>query len=460
MIGTWVTCIVMFFVLPLQLENRQLTLFGFLMLLMFIGSFAVGGILAGRYNRAKQPAGQVTVFRWRNADRILSIAAIIALVAFFLDSQGRDLLDLGGSYSLRDQAAQALLGGTESSSSLMFQIGFLFYPAGYVLIARQIAFKTRPNLLVVVLLGAGPIIAASLIMGGRFPLLYALVIGILAYRMRRQIARTRAVRARPAPVPKAPAGASPAGVSPMRAPRRSLRHTDRKAISPRMIAAGVIGTIVVLIYSARVFVARANVVGGIESHLAIASNSWGVNFNGRFSGPIFDIFGVGGAYILFVFSWYAVQGFVMSNVIFTDYHGPMLFGTYGIDLAGAIMRRLNGDYVAASFYELVRINTYGFLPSAFGTLFVDLKYFGLLASAGWGWMATKVYMRAKEGCDPRWMLASPFMVAGVFFSLLNTPLGFANGFSTHLWLIFAVLAVRPQRVVATGPLTLAANGAR
>lgn len=429
MIAVWTVCIAAFYALPLQLENRTLSLIGFLVLALFIGAFCAGTLLAGRSERGRASMGPLIV-SFRNADRVLIIACTTALAALAWDSLGRNLFDLGASFQQRDMAAGALMGGAASSSSLMFQIGFLTYPAAYILLAREIAFKPQPNFLFLGVFGLGPIMAASLVMGGRFPLLYALTTAVLAYRLRRF---TGVKRADPRPRPeKAASGAR------QRAPLAKIGFGTKVIVA----TAGCM----IFVYSAQVFLTRASFLGGVEQHLAYASTSWGVNFNGRFSEIFISGLGVEGAYLVFVFTWYTVQGFVMSNVIFTDYQGPMLFGTYGIDLASALMRRLNGDYVGDSFFELLRINTYGFLPSAFGTLFVDLKYIGILISGLWGWGAGIVFLRARNANDPRWLLVLPFVTMGIVFSLLNTPFGFANGFSTHLWLLatFLLIKVRPQ----------------
>jgi hypothetical protein len=149
--------------------------------------------------------------------------------------------------------------------------------------------------------------------------------------------------------------------------------------------------------------------------------------------------------MIFIFVWYLVQGLVMSNAIFTSYNGGMLLGGYGIDLAAALLRRVNGNFIADGYAVLLQMNTYGFLPSAFGSLYVDLKFFGLIPCLIWGWLAGKVYGQVKRGQDPRWLLIVPFVTVGIFFSLINTPIGFSNGFVTHLWLVAAFLTAKVVR---------------
>jgi hypothetical protein len=216
---------------------------------------------------------------------------------------------------------------------------------------------------------------------------------------------------------------------------------------------GVIGVMAGL-YFIQVFFARADVVGGVEAMLGVAATNWGVSFNGHMSNLFHDIFGADGSYLVFVFAWYAVQGLIMSNTIFTEYDGPMMMGAYGIDLVSALMRRINGEFVADGFAVLLDMNTYGFLPSAFGSLYVDFKFFGLLPCLIWGWLAGKVYGEIKRARDPRWLLAAPFMTLGVLFSLINTPVGFSNGFVTHGWMIVAFITSRVvlPRAVSSRPV--------
>jgi hypothetical protein len=115
------------------------------------------------------------------------------------------------------------------------------------------------------------------------------------------------------------------------------------------------------------------------------------------------------------------------------------------------MRRLNGEFLAGGYADLLHLNVYGFLPSAFGSLFVDLHFFGLIPCMIWGWLTGKVYGAVRQGQDPRWLLAVPFISVGIFFSLINTPIGFSNGLVTHLWLAAAFMTARVQTRVPDAP---------
>jgi hypothetical protein len=107
------------------------------------------------------------------------------------------------------------------------------------------------------------------------------------------------------------------------------------------------------------------------------------------------------------------------------------------------MRRVNGDWLASNFSHLLNLGTYGFLPSAFGCLFVDFKYFGILICFAWGWWCKSVYFKMNSG-NLRSMLLGPFMLNGIIFSLINTPFGFTNGFVTHLWLFIVYFMIKPK----------------
>ena len=424
MLAIWLGCIALFFILPFRLEGRDMSLYGFLILVLFIGTFCAGALLAAR-PQPQQPRPTNIRIDFKLTDRILMVAGIIAVLASLLDVQGRDLFNLTDAYQVRSDRAAALLAGSRSDSSLWFQIAFLTYPAGYIYIVREVAFRPHPSLWRLVAFGMVPVLLVSLAMGGRGPLLYALLMLIYGFALRKQLNVSK---------PKAVPARLPAG--------RKQRRPAFRLSTPARIGIGMLSVIMV-IYSVQVFSTRADVGGGLDAMFGVAELNWGVSFNGRFSDVFFNLFGPDGTYLIFIFAWYAVQGLVMSNTIFTDYDGSMLFGAYGIDLVGALMRRLNGEFIADGYAVLLDLNVYGFLPSAFGSLFVDLGFLGLIPCLIWGWLSGKVYGQVKLGRDPRWLFAVPFVTVGIYFSLVNTPIGFSNGLLTHLWLVAAFMTARP-----------------
>lgn len=416
MLLTWLACIAVFLVLPFRLEGRAVSLYGFLVLGLFIGAFCLAALAAARPQPQRpRPPGVAVDFRL--TDRILITAAVIAGLASIIDIQGSNVLNLAEAYQARSDRAGALLAGGESESTLWFQIAFLTYPAGYIYLIREIGFRPKPVLWRVAAFGLLPVVLTSLAMGGRAPLFYAFLMLVFGYLIRAQV------------FPMA------------RQAARQRRATRQRAfrLGPASKAGVALVGIVAAIYFVQVFFARADVVGGVEGMFGVAELSWGVSFNGYMSGLYYNLFGADGTYLIFIFAWYMVQGLIMSNAIFTDYDGPMMMGTYGVDLVSALMRRINGEFVADGFAVLLDMNTYGFLPSAFGSLFVDFKYFGLLPCLIWGWLAGKVYGEIKRGADPRWLMVGPFVTLGIYFSLINTPIGFSNGFVTHLWLVAAFI---------------------
>ena len=197
---------------------------------------------------------------------------------------------------------------------------------------------------------------------------------------------------------------------------------------------------------------RSEGSGGVEEMFGRVGLNWGVSFDGHFSGLFYSTFGVEGTYMIFVFAWYAIQGIVMSNSIFTSYDGPMLLGTYGVDLVSALMRRINGGFVADGFDRLLQMNVYGFVPSAFGSLYVDFHFFGLLPCLAWGWLTGLVYRKVKAGVDPRYLLLVPFVSIGIVWSLNNTPIGLSNGLVMHCWLLAAFFLTRTTTRPAAGTL--------
>lgn len=423
MVMTWLFCIAAFAILPFRLVNREVTLYGFVVLAAFIGAFCVGALLKSRPEK-QRPWHPAAAANFKNADRIMKIVASVAIAAFMYEIATGNFFDLADSFKVRSDRAQALLIGAESDSSLMFQIGFLCYPVSFVFLVREIAFKAKPDLRNLAVFGIAPVAMASIAMGGRAPLLYALILIAYAFAVKKQVTQPTA-RAR------------------TRAPRRRMNIS-------LMLALGIVA-LVGLNYFVKVFYVRAEVAGGVPAMFEIAASVWGISFDGFLSKFLFSILGEGNTYLLFIFAWYIVQGLVMSNVLFTSYDGPLHLGIYGIDLAAAVMRRVNGEFVAERFLSLLHLNTYGFLPSAFGSLYVDLGLFGLIICGLWGYWASMVYKNVKMGLDARWLLAVPFVNMGVLFSLINTPIGFSNGLMTHFWLV-VILICTPRAAAACSPL--------
>lgn len=431
MLMVWLICAAAFFILPFQLENRVMSLFGYLILFLFISTFCLGAMIAGR-PQPQRPRDPAVTVDFRLADRVLIAAAMVAIGASLLDTVGRNVFDLADAYEARSAAAGALMSGGQSESSIWFQLAFLTYPAGYVYLVREIAYRPRPVPWRIGVFGLLPVLMAALAMGGRSPLLYALIMIIYAFNLRKQL------------FPKAKPAARRAA-RPSQPPRRSFRLG-----APAKAAIAVVGA-AMFVYFMQVFLTRASISGGVDAMFGVAGQSWGVNFNGPGSNVFFDLLGPEGAYLVFVSSWYALQGFVMANTLFTSYDGPMLLGVYGVDIVSALVRRLNGEFVATGYAHLGAINVYGFLPSAFGALFVDFGYFGLLPCLIWGWLAGKVYALVKLARDPRWVLAVPFVTVGILFSSVGTPIGFSNGLVTHLWLVGALVVVKTRRAPVRAP---------
>lgn len=436
MVMVWAVCIAAFYLLPFQLENRYISLYGLMILALFLAAYCFGALsVAG--GMVQRPWSPQVVVDFRVTDRILIAAALVSLGAVFLDVQGRNLFNLVDSYAVRSERAGGLLNAAESGSTIWFQIAFITSPAAYIYLIREVAFRPRPIAWRIALFGLAPIVMNSLAAGGRNPLFYALLAAGFAYLMRKQIF----------------AAAAPGSRN--YRPRRRRRPIFKLNAISRVLLGVLIA--VMGVYFARVFFVRADVVGGVDAMFGIAGSSWGVNFNGPLSNLFFALLGPDLTYLVFVFAWYVVQGFVMSNTIFTSYEGPMMWSAYGIDLSSAIVRRTNSEFLADGFAHLLSLNTYGFLPSAFGSLYVDFKFLGLIPCLFWGWMSGVVYREVKLARDPRWLLVAPIFTIGILLSIINTPLGFSNGLVTHFWLVVAFLSARLVRPIPP-PAVMRARG--
>lgn len=414
MLRVWLICVAAFVILPFKMETRTLSVYGFCMLALFIATFCIAGWLTAP-PLEQRPRNLDVRPDFKLADRILKTAAMVALLAFAADLVGQGNYDLASAYAERSDRAEALLAGAASSSSAAFQFGFVTYPACYIYLVRHIGFEPRIRIHEVLLFGILPVLLGTFAMGGRAPLFYALLLVPFGLGLRRQYM-----------------GAAAAQLFQM--------PTGRGGLGLKILLG--IGLLLAAQYFVSVFFIRAESAGGVEGMFDVAHLSWGISFDGYLSAPIRWLLGEEYTYLLFIFVWYLVQGLVMSNVLFTEYEGLPTYGVYGVDLLAALMRRVNGDFVADRFGGLLQLNTYGFLPSAFGSLYVDFAFFGLLFCAFWGWLSALVYKRVKQGDDPRWLLLAPFVTLGVFFSLINTPIGFSNGFVTYGWLVVTFVLTR------------------
>lgn len=408
--AVWFAAIAALLTLPFVLVGRTVWWDGAIWQAGFLAAFALGAFWAAPIIRTA-PVVHLRLPDFQLTDKV--IAAVIAIVwlCLAIEMYNGDFLDLAVAYETRSDRAMAMVYGDRSSSSLWFQLAFVLYPIAYVGMAREIIFRPKMELWRVFLVGAGPFALASLVMGGRGPLLYGLILLVLCLKARKLFF-----------------------------PKVLLVRTgaDRARSFLFYLALFIVGA-VAMNYFVQVFVVRAGGTDQIGRMLDFAATNWGVTFGGNGADRLRALIGDGNTYLVFVFLWYLVQGVLMSNDILANYVGPLSYGTYGIDLATAVMRRIDPGFVTDRFVTLLDMNVYGFFPSAFGSLYVDFGWGGLFVAALWGYGAGLVYRRIKLGADARWILIGPFITMGLVFSLINTPIGFGNGLITHAWVVLVFL---------------------
>ena len=418
MFVVWLFCILAFIILPFKLETRILSFIGFFYLAGHIICFAAGAVATAPLTQSIGSTNKMLPDLQRVDKLLLGTSMTVVILLLAVIAQG-NFLDLASAYSARDARAGEVLNGVSGGGNTLFQIAFLLYPAAFVCLSREVIFRKEIKLLRLFLLAILPIILVSIVMGGRGPMLYAIGVLLLSYKARSQI---------------------------FGKPRRrilGLKLTPRKLVS--YTAVGTLA-LVAFNYFVTVFIVRAAGVGGTSEMYNIAAQDWGVSFDGAGSQWLISTIGQGNAYLVYVFIWYLIQGLIMSNQIFSAYDGPNGLGIYGFDLVTAVVRRVDGQAVTNVFYPLLDMNVYGFLPSAFGSLYVDFGPFSFVAVVLWGCLAGLVFQRIRESIDARWVLLGPFVSVGIFFSLINTPLGFGNGLVTHFWLILSFLVARKGRI--------------
>jgi len=419
----WVGAIVAFFVLPFELTTRKLSVEGFLVLALFIVVFSVGTISLPLSKQSGVRADGVAP-DFHTADRIFRALAIITVLVLLIDYVQGSVATLSDSYESRTDRAGAIITGEASGSSFFFRIGFLTYPASYAVIVREIVFRDRIDTINLGLYGILPIAMAALVMGGRGPILLAMAFVVASWSVRRMLHRARGIH--------------------------------RKKLSGRQVGQIFIGAIAALSamnYFVLVFVTRAEGSGGIDHMLFVAAQLWGVDFRGPGAELLKSTIGEGNTYLVFVFIWYLIQGVVITNTLFTDYVGSPTFGVYGVDLVTAVARRIDPSWVSEHFLVLLNMNVYGFFPAAWGSLYVDFLWFGLVAAFLWGLICAIVYRKTRTSYDHRWLLIGPLVTIGIFFSLINTPIGFSNGLVTHFWFVFMVLVSKPVALMRRARVT-------
>ena len=339
----------------------------------------------------------------------LMVASGLASVLMVLDFNPSLLLDLSEAARVRNEAAAKAAALETSSSSLLFKLAFLFYPAAFVYIVFNIVYSERLIFWKITLFGLLPIILSSVSSGGRASLLYIIVVGGLAIHTRRRLYKPQKLS-------------------------KKIKFLVSLLLLAFLIAS--------FYYFILVFVNRALNAGGMMHMFEYAQTIWGVSFIGPTSELIFSILGENFTYLLFIFSWYLTQGLAVSSAIFSNYDGQLMFGAYGVDIIMAILRRADPAFVRDGFDNLFNIGTYGFFPSAWGSLYVDFGFFGILASFCWGLLTSLCFQKIIKQKRIDWFFIGPFVTAGILFSIINTPLGFNNGLITHLWLLFAFILLR------------------
>lgn len=412
MLLVWSVCIVFYFVMPFQLMGRQLAIQGVAMLVVFIAAFLVGTFMVPTH-RVGVLISPTTRIDACKVEAWLMRASGLAILFFILDAKDRDLSDLNLAYELRSEAASALLQGMASNSSIWFRMAFLLYPAAYVLAVIHLIYAYRVNIWRVVLFGFLPPAMASMVMGGHTPIFYLVIVTWIAIKERKKLCH-------------------------LKQPRAKIGRTSELLI--KLI--GLLAFVSLFQYFVAVFMARANIHGGSKAMLDRAEESWGIGFHGLLSDSILTMFGSDFTYLIFIFAWYVVQGFVMSNYLFVYYHGPWQIGAYGIDLISAIVRRLDPQMLAEGFDRLLMTGVYGFFPSAWGSLYVDFGLFALILCIAWGAISGLCYKRIVLQSRIDWLLVGPFVTIGIICSSINTPLGFSNGFITHIWVVLTFFMLK------------------
>lgn len=415
MIATWLFAAGLFFALPFHIVGRNITFYGYAILILFIAAFCVGAFVRSPVIKQRH-AAVVDMPDFSRIDPVLAVASVVAMIVLLVEWRSGSGGDLEAAWLIRNDRATLLLNGQASNSSIAFQIGYLLSPVGYAIIAKELIFYDRLRFGRLILLGFGPCILSALALGGRNPLLLAFAIAGWSFMTRRILFRAYWQDQAP----------------------------KLNASTIMLLLVSVVGGFFALNYVIDVFFVRAG-LGGAAGVLDAAADQWGVSFEGPAAEAMKATLGIGTTYIIFVFAFYFAQGLIMGNVIFTSYDAPPQYGLYGIEVLGSIARRLDGGLIARNNASLFDLNVFGFFPGAFGTLYVDYWFFGLAVVFLWGYLAALVYEKVRTVSDGRWWLIAPFIGMNILFSTINTPFGLTNGLLTYFWLMLVFLMAKPRK---------------
>jgi oligosaccharide repeat unit polymerase len=384
---------------------------GVLLIFLYVLTFVVGSFSALFLVKTVTPPKYADFTDFPKLRSLLSIISLIATLLFLIDGSWIDVFDLEKKATLRDVAAQALLYGKESQSTYWLRAAFLLYPVGFVFLALELLYAPKLEYKKILFLGILPPVLAAISMGGRSPILYVIVIFLVALNSR---------------------------------DNKLIFVTTSAEKLQKLIAylASLVLFFIALYYFSNIFIARYEASSNVTGAISNLEQNWGVLFDKRLSNIFIFIFGEKAFYLLAVFIWYATQGVAMGSKLLSQYSGPWMFGVYGVDLISAITRVFNPQFLANGFSELRSFGVYGFFPSAWGSLYVDLGPLAIPCCFFWGVISGMIYRKVELQHKMHWLILKPFMITAIIFSPLNTPLGFSNGLITYFWLLLAFYMLR------------------
>jgi len=410
----WFSCLFLWVTLPFQLVGREVSTYGIIIFLLFLLAFFIGTISS----KNKSFISTNSIVFTKKAQRIISLVSFVSLICLLIDFDISNL-NLISVAQEREVISLSLLTGGLSNSSTAFKIAFLTYPSAYVLIALSIIYSKKINYLPLFILGYLPIILSTVVMGGRNPLFYAIAITFFSIKIRSNYSEEL-------------------NVYKPKSNNLSYKQTVIKFIVLSFI-------VIAISYFINVFISRAEMIGGTSTMFTLAESNWGVGFNGYGSKFFFDLFGEKMSFLIFITSWYIVQGLIMSATIFENFTSSAYLGSYGIEFVTAVFRRIDSYAIFKNYNKLNEFNIVGFYPSVFGSLFVDFKFIGIFIIFFWGKWCRSVYNNVKK-LKLNSMLLYPFMSTGILLSFINTPFGVANGFVIYIWLFVAYYFTKYSRI--------------
>ena len=410
MIGFWTFLYAIYFLAPIN-QTPPASIAGTAFVISQVLVFCIGSVLGAgglgcsllvQAPMTSQSLATPRIPRTMNTFFLIGISG--ALLSMFIKMLDLDFISLSGFAVLRAERAQQLLEATSFSSSLLSGVGFLTYPAGFiVLVLTLVLYETLPHYTrALSVLYVTVIFLLSIVTGGRSTIFITIIFLSLALYIRHC---------------------------------RGLSTLPRSRLIKFFILLLPIGFIG---YSTLIWMVRFDFSGqSSDMFLAHADQAWGVTPTENLEALALALEQPSLVQNVVSNIFYFTQSISIIERILGMSEVPILLGTYHIDIAAAAARVfIDSDFMAQGYATLLDSNVYGFFTSAWGALYIDFGFFGsYIATLLWGVLAGVAHRHARRNIYSDGFTQYVFWTYSIMISFVSPPLGFSNSAVTLIWFI-------------------------